>query len=268
MSKIYTLTDYDSLAGEFDNIRQSGSLLIKELKKRFRSDSRILSIGCGTGQYEAILNSSFNVTGLDMSFGMLTIARKRISSCINGNMVAMPFRDCTFDGIYFMQSLHHAGANFDISHNERSRVRRSALKEAWRVLRKGPLVIIQRDPSQNQAVWFWKYFPEALQKKLVIQPPVADLITWLKDLGLSRVTAAPIADPMVKGFYDAGAPLNPGFRKSFSEFSYLTDDEMDAGVKNLRKAISDGSAQEEIKICKERFDKLGGTVFVVSGLKE
>jgi len=268
MSKINTLTDYDSLAEEFDNIRQPCSLLIKELKKRFRSESRILSVGCGTGQYEAILSSSFDVTGLDVFFEMLKIAKKRISTCIVGNMVTMPFSDCKFDGLYFMQSLHHAGANFDISHNERIKVRRSALKEAWRVLRKGPLVIIQRDPSQNQAVWFWKYFPEALQKKLVIQPPVKDLIKWLKDLGLSKVTAAPIADPMVKGFYDAGAPLNPCFRKSFSEFSYLTDDEMDAGVKNLRKAISNGSAWEEIKKCKERFDKLGGTVFVVSWLKE
>jgi SAM-dependent methyltransferase len=268
MPETKTLTDYDSYAEDFDSMRKPSPLLVNELKKIFGSDILVLSIGCGTGQYEEAFRNGKNIIGLDKSIRMLNLAKKRINYCINGNMLNLPFKDNAFDGVFFMQSLHHLGANFEISIKERNHVRKLALREAVRVLKKGYLLIIQRDPIQNQAVWFWKYFPKALEKKLVIQPPIEVLIKWLKDLGFSKVKAIPVDDPMIKGFYNAEAPLHPSFRKSFSEFSYLTETELENGVKMLKKAIMEGCAQKEIEKCKKNFLKIGGTVFIVSALKE
>lgn len=268
MVKIKTLTNYDSLALDFDNMRQPSALLINELENRFKSKGLTLSIGCGTGQYEAALNIDCNVIGLDKSKGMLKISRQRIANCINGDMLNLPFKDHMFDDCYFMQSFHHIGANFDISNDERIKARKQVLTEAMRILKKGHIVIVQRDPSQNKSVWFWKYFPKALEKKLIIQPPIKDVIKWLSEVGFMDITANPVDDPMIKGFYDFNAPLNPSFRKSFSEFSYLSENEMEDGVRRLRRAIADGSAVKHIEESKTTFSEIGGTVFVVSAHKK
>jgi hypothetical protein len=166
-----------------------------------------------------------------------------------------------------MQSLHHVGANLNITPQTREKARRQALSEAVRVIERGPIIIIQRDPSQNQAVWFWKYFPEALETKLKIQPNVSEILNWLSELGLSKVQAYPVHDPMAKGFFNPESPLDSNFRKSFSDFSYLTPDQIRTGIESLSQSIIDGSVHKEITECKEKFKKIGGTVFFIQGHK-
>jgi ubiquinone/menaquinone biosynthesis C-methylase UbiE len=216
---------------------------------------------------EKELADHFKVTGLDHSAGMLSQAKNRIIRLVQGNMVALPFKDESFDGLYFMQSLHHVGANLDITLEARTQARKLALKEAIRVLREGTLVIIQRDPAQNQAVWFWKYFPQALETKLKIQPKVSLLVAWLKELGLSDVEAFPVNDPMANRFFDPTAPLNSDFRRSFSDFSYLSDEDVRQGVAKLKQAISDGTVIRIINECKKEFTRIGGTVFTIFAKK-
>jgi hypothetical protein len=72
---------------------------------------------------------------------------------------------------------------------------------------------------------------------------------------------------MIQGFYDPRAPLDPGFRRSFSEFSYLSSNDIQTGIKNLQQAIENGSVMDDIEACKLRFAEIGGTVFLVSGEK-
>ena len=186
---------------------------------------------------------------------------------MHGDMLNLPFEDGSFDGVYLVQSLHHVAANLRITQQERDEARRKALSEAVRVLRRGPLAIVQRDPSQNAAIWFWKYFPTALETKLVIQPRVALLLKWLREFGLKSLEARPVDDPMIDGFYAAEAPLNPAFQRSFSEFSYLSASELSEGTRELRSAIDAGQVEREIEDCRHRFAKIGGTVFVLSGIK-
>jgi hypothetical protein len=102
---------------------------------------------------------------------------------------------------------------------------------------------------------------------MLIQPRVAILVEWLEDFGLKNVIAEPVHDPMIRGFFDPTAPLDPGFRRSFSEFSYLSDAEMHNGVERLREAIENGGVMEVIAQSKMRFDEIGGTVFTISGEK-
>ena len=265
-----TVTNYDSSAAAYDQLRIPGEAVVNALKSVFENVSpqgQILSLGCGTGQYESSLTMPGHIVGLDQSRQMLNIARERVEICLQANMVELPFQNGLFDGAYFVHSLHHVGGSLDVPDGVRDAMRRQVLAETTRVISSGPLCIIQRDPSQSEAIWFWKYFPEALKTKLVLQPKVSTLMSWFKELGLTSVCATPVDEPMIQGFYDWQALLTPEFRKSFSEFSYMTDDEIEAGVKMLTDSANKGLVEQEIENCKKRFAEIGGATFIVSGIK-
>jgi SAM-dependent methyltransferase len=266
-----TLTDYDSNAGSFDRMRRPGQETLAGLKKVLAPAAergQLLSIGCGTGQYEGeLFDAGFPLTGLDRSEGMLALAKGRIGRCVRGDMATLPFRDGAFSGVFFIQSLHHMGASFALNPEARSDARKGVLREAMRVLSSGPVAIVQRDPSQNRAVWFWRYFPRALEGKMIIQPPVSQVAGWLDELGFRKISAKPLNDAMIRGFYEPEAPLDPHFRRSFSEFTYLSREEMDQGCRELDKAIASGVVMEQIEECRRRFRELGGTLFLISAEK-
>ena len=268
MSNLLTLTDYDNNASRYDQFRRPNPIIIAEMKEQFQSSSRpVLSLGCGTGRWELELSNLFKVIGIDRSNGMLSQAKHRLDNLVQGDMAVLPFPDSFFSGAYFMQSLHHVGANLKISDKERTAARIQALNQAVRTIRSGPVIIVQRDPSQNQAVWFWKYFPQALEIKLRIQPKVSMVTEWLADLGLKDIRAIPIHDPMARDFFNPESPLDPAFRQSFSDFTYLTQPEIEQGLLKLGQAIKDGSVHQVIEASKKRFNQIGGTVFLISARK-
>ena len=270
MGKCNTLTDYDSSARDYERLRRPSPATVQALRAVFSSvpdEGVVLSLGCGTGHYEEALFHGRGVIGLDRSSAMLRMARARVEHCVEGYIVRLPFADSIFEGVYFVQSLHHVGANLSINPSDRDELRKTALAEAVRVLRKGPLAIVQRDSSQIEAVWFWKYFPAALATKLAIQPRIDAVMAWLSELGIEHLRATPVDDPMIESFYDAESPLDVRFQRAFSEFGYLTHKQRSEGTKRLRAAIRSGRVADEIETCRKRFAEIGGTVFVVSGIK-
>jgi ubiquinone/menaquinone biosynthesis C-methylase UbiE len=270
LTKIQTLTNYDENASSYDQFRRPSPIILSQLKKYFSGfvHAPILSIGCGTGRMEMAMSEHVPVMGLDRSQGMLNQAKGRVKNLTQGDMTWMPFEDNSFSGAYFMQSLHHVGANLSIRSEDRDKARRKAISEAIRVVSHGSIILIQRDPSQNQTVWFWKYFPKALETKLQIQPKISTLVEWFEVAGLSEVQATPINDPMAKRFFEPESPLDPIFRRSFSEFSYLSAEGVERGVEMLKQSIHDGSVNQEIENCIRGFKKIGGTVFLIHGTKK
>jgi SAM-dependent methyltransferase len=266
-----TATDYDHQASDYDVMRRPGCAVVAFLTEVFTSAARrgkILSIGCGTGQYERAVFHGRGVIGLDLSPAMLEIAASRIAEVKQGDMVALPFPDASFAGAYFVQSLHHVGANTKIPRQDRVALRAKAIAEAARVVNVGPIAVIQRDPEQNAAVWFWHYFPAALEVKLEIQPTIAQVRQWMESIGIVNVKATPLDDPMIKGFYEPTAPFDPAFRRAFSEFSYVDGDAIAAGLQRLQNAIEADRVGARIESSRRRFAEIGGTVFGVSGMKE
>jgi demethylmenaquinone methyltransferase / 2-methoxy-6-polyprenyl-1,4-benzoquinol methylase len=63
--------------------------------------SRILDLGCGTGRLGELLASGHPVTGVDVSSGMLSKARRRAAgrlSLVQGSAFRLPFREGSFGG--------------------------------------------------------------------------------------------------------------------------------------------------------------------------
>ena len=263
-----TITDYNSYAEEYEKFRKPGPEILKKLVDMFSSvKGNVLSVGCGTGQYEKEINKIFKIAGLDRSIKMLKLAKKCQKFSVNGDMLNLPFSDNSFNGLYFMQSFHHVGSSFDLSPLDRITARKQVLKEAFRVLQEGYILIFQRNAAQVRAVWFWKYFPEALEKKLIIQPSVSMIFEYLQECGFQEIKAESVNDDMIEGFYDPEAPLKKSFRNAFSEFSFLSGEAVSKGMKKLKNAIKDGSVYSEIAACRKRFSEIGGSVFMISGIK-
>ncbi len=100
--------------------------------KSYAFPKRILDIGCGSGILIEELKKVFpkaEIVGIDSSIEMCRICRK-LSECIYGNALFLPFKDDKFDLVVMFFSLH----DLDVE---------KAISEAKRVLRKGGFLAIK-----------------------------------------------------------------------------------------------------------------------------
>jgi len=122
---------YNQTAGSYDLRHSSPAtnyLRKKELGlvRRF-SRGRILDIGCGTGYHMRLAK---NATGIDISEGMLKIARERGFDAKRADAEKLPFKNESFDTIFCFFSVLNM-CNY-----------RNAVKEMARVLKPGGLVLL------------------------------------------------------------------------------------------------------------------------------
>lgn len=138
---------FDTISGNYDGLNRIISLGIdqKWRKKVIQkvldtSPQSILDIATGTGDLalEFAAKSNANVTGLDLSEGMLSIARKKVKNTpleekivfIKGDSEALPFENESFDAITVSFGIRNF-QNLD-----------QGLSEILRVLKKGGLFVI------------------------------------------------------------------------------------------------------------------------------
>ena len=75
---------------------------------------RVLDLGCGTGlelQEYFLLNPTANITGIDLSQGMLSELKRKFEgkniTLIQGSYFDLPLGDSAFDAAVSVESLHH-----------------------------------------------------------------------------------------------------------------------------------------------------------------
>jgi ubiquinone/menaquinone biosynthesis C-methylase UbiE/uncharacterized protein YbaR (Trm112 family) len=119
-----------------------------------------LDLGCGTGDFSvAAARSGATVTGLDVAFRWLVVARRRASSAqigvryVCGNAERLPFPDASFSRVVALGLLEHCHRPWDV------------LAEVQRVLRPGGDVVIRTVnrysllPEPHVHVWGVGYLP-------------------------------------------------------------------------------------------------------------
>jgi demethylmenaquinone methyltransferase/2-methoxy-6-polyprenyl-1,4-benzoquinol methylase len=119
----------------------------KKAAKRFspKADEIYLDLCCGTGDFSVQLSKrgETKIIGLDFSLEMLKIARGKTDKIyfINGDAMAMPFKDETFDGCIVAFGIR----NFENLEK--------GICEAERVLKKGAPFVILEFPNKVKGVF-------------------------------------------------------------------------------------------------------------------
>ena len=175
---------------------------LEELATRW-SGGRLVNLGCGHGADFIPFAAGFQLTGLDFSRNMLRQGRVYmqkhgfLASLVEGNLVALPFADGSFDHAIAVASYHHLdGENARAcAFAELRRVLRpggEAFLSVWRNPREGP------DVGPEDRLVPWRNGETVLQRYYHFFTP-EELRSGLERSGFSVLRLEPDTRPAAEG---------------------------------------------------------------------
>jgi len=271
---------YDAAAAEgYESLRRASPAVVQQIAAALglglpQGPARILDAGCGSGNYLLELGArphlGLQLTGVDISPWMLARARHKTRGLAVGlccaDLAHLPLQHASCHGAYMVHALHHAGGDPDMTPASREARRRGAIAELRRVLAPGGrLCIVQSDPWQNRANCLWsRYFPEALERKLRLQPSSAQLAAWLRLEGFDDIRIRPFEDWLTRPVFQLEFALQDRFLSIYSEFSCLQPAELQRGRRLLANDLQSGELVGHVRKTFEDYRSGGGNLTSVS----
>jgi ubiquinone/menaquinone biosynthesis C-methylase UbiE len=253
--------DYDTISKVYDSSRVANAETVKYLigLLRLDSDSVILDMGCGTGNYSAALQGvAKQVIGIDKSQAMIDQALIKYPTLklIKGNVTDLPFETNAFDGCFAIDVLHHVEQKLKF------------LQEAYRVLRKkGRIAIRYCSNPQLKSFWFYYYFPRGLKVDLTRLPDSSEINSLLEKAGFSGIGIEICYYDEVVARETPEAYLDKAYRDSISTFAFLSPKEIEMGCEKLQSDIMSGHVNDIVRKAKETSLKQTGTSSIIYGQK-
>ena len=141
---------FDEIAAEYDSsipehVMRHLTERRVELAHSLVPSGRVLDVGCGTGRFLEGLPAGYELAGVDVSAGMLEIARQKGLDVVQSSGAELPFADDSFDLVTTFAVLHHL-IDPDIV--------RATLAEMARVLRPGGWMIVWDHNPLNP---YWRF---------------------------------------------------------------------------------------------------------------
>ena len=238
------MIDYDKIASEYARHRQVHPKVLRDLLETSGVDaaSRVLEVGCGTGNYIVALEERVGCScwGIDPSESMLSGARQR-SKRIElrpGRAERLEFSDGFFDFVFSVDVIHHVGD------------RPAYFGEAYRVLRaRGTLctvtdsewIIRHRQPLST-------YFPETVEPELTRYPRITELRALMEQIGFAEVKETMVEFPYE--LTDSQAYQD----KAFSSLHLISEPAFQRGIERMERDLRAGPIR-----CVSRYLLLWGT---------
>ena len=175
--------DYDRLSQEYAHHRQIHPEVLRSLlmNGRVEAVSRILEVGCGTGNYISALEESAGCSGwgVDPSEKMLTKARER-SNRVNfqlGRGERLDFPQKFFDFVFSVDLAHHLKDTVSYFLEVHRVVKQdgrvcTATDSEWIIRHRQPLSV---------------YFPKTVDVDLERYPSIAKLREVMEQVGFDRI---------------------------------------------------------------------------------
>lgn len=235
---------YDTMAAEYSQHRKLHPEVLRDLlsESGVDHDSRVLEVGCGTGNYVTALQSATRCScwGVDPSSEMLAAARERSERVTFqlGRAERLEFSAEVFDLVFSVDVIHHLENSTEY------------FQEAQRVLKPGGRVCTVTDSE-----WIIRhrkplavYFPETVEVDLRRYPRLADLRAAMLAVGLEGIVEhqAEVSYELT----DAQAYRN----KAFSSLHLIPDDAWKRGLERLESDLRSGPVR-----CVSRYVLLWGS---------
>ncbi len=221
--------DYDRLAADYACNRAVHPEVLRQLiaVAAPRPGSRLLEVGCGSGNYIGALGPlGCTCWGLDPSQEMLARARQRApaAALVRGRAEELPFAAASLDLVFSVDVIHHVAG------------RAEAFREAYRVLRPGGMVCTATDSE-----WIIRhrrplavYFPETVAVDLARYPRLAELARLMAQAGFRRIRRRTV---------ECSYPLkdSAAYRaKAYSALHLISPESFAAGLARLERDLERG----------------------------
>ena len=190
--------------------------------------SRVLEVGCGTGNYIIAVQFITGCTafGVDISEEMLVHAERRESpvSFALGMAERLDFADAGMDFVFTVDVVHHLGGTAE------------HYREAHRVLAPGGSVctITHSEEMFRDTLVMSRYFPATIDVNLERYPPVVTLRDDMRAAGFRELREAEVAHPA--GISDSGLFAS----RAYSPLHLIAEDAYERGLARLERDLSAG----------------------------
>jgi ubiquinone/menaquinone biosynthesis C-methylase UbiE len=224
------VSDFDSRAAEYARHRKVHPGVLDELVSSglFAPETRVLDIGCGTGNYAAALTqtSRCRVSGVDPSPRMLDWARDAApwESLAQGSAERLPFGDDSFDVVMSTDVIHHIGD------------RAAYFREAVRGLRPGGQLVTVTDSHDDicRRRPLSSHFPETVAIELQRYPPVPRLLAEMAHAGF-------VAPRRVQVSHEYDLDDTQAYRdRAFSSLLLIEEEAFRRGIRRLEADLRRG----------------------------
>ena len=192
------------------------------------AETRVLDIGCGTGNYARALamETRCHVSGIEPSAGMLERARAATAwdALVQGQAEALPFSNASFDLVMSTDVIHHLGD------------RSAYFREAARVLQPDGKIVTVTDSHEDivRRRPLSSHFPETVPIEHDRYPGVPRLLAELEEAGFSELRVVEVAQAYE--LTDARAYRD----RAFSSLLLIDDAAHRRGVTRLEQDLARG----------------------------
>jgi SAM-dependent methyltransferase len=221
--------NYNSLARDYAKHRRTHPEVLRHLIEdgRLTFASRILDVGCGTGNYAVAIEQAVGCEcwGIEPSQEMMATAKARAASARfkEGRAERLDFADAFFDLVLSVDVIHHVED------------RPAHYREAMRVLRPGGLlctvtdsedIIRHREPLST-------YFPETIDVELGRYPKIQDLKQMMLESGFTAIREETVE------FRHALTDIQRYRDKAFSSLHLISAEAFARGMQRLEADLRD-----------------------------
>ncbi len=222
--------NYDSLAEDYARHRRVMPEVLQDLLETggLETASRVLDVGCGTGNYTLALENALGCScwGIDPSEQMLARAVERSPNAHfqTGRAEQLDFPAEFFDLVFSVDVIHHVSD------------RRAYFREAWRVLRKGGRVCTVTDSEEiiRHRRPLAVYFPETVEVELQRYPPIPDLREMMLDCGFTNLQETLAEHPYELKDMEAYRSM------AFSSLHLIPEEALKRGILRMQRDLRDG----------------------------
>lgn len=228
--------NYDPISQTYDTVRDADGDLVSHLAQavHLHTDSRVLDIGCGTGNYADQLcrRTSARIAGLDTSLGMLQKAQEKNSHLgwQQADAEHLPFAADTFDFIYMTDVIHHI-LHIDLMFSEVARVLKPDAK----------VCVVTQSYAQIDKRPTTRFFPATALVDKARYPDTPAIVAAALGCGLKAVRIESLNEG--KPILLDSAYLKLVTAKGYSMLRFISESDFQAGLRDLQHQLARGAIE-------------------------